>query len=291
MKILKYIFLFSVLISRAQNYNPDKPDKVCTLPWELHEVSGVTVVDSARLACVQDENGFIYILNAISCQVLQKYSFASDGDYEGIACVGNTMYVLRSDGVIFEVNNYELKTRKVTVYPTGIPANNNEGLCYDKAGNRLLIGCKSKSGKGPGYKYFREIYAFDLSRKKLLQQPVYKFELNELLKAVEQKQIPVPIKEKKHGAEPVLKFTISALAIHPVTKQLYVVSSADKLIFVFNEEGKVQDVIRLDATTYTKPEGIIFLDNGTMIITNEGQNGKPTLLRVPLKDPSEQKKQ
>src|SRR5688572_9138543 len=141
-------------------YKVNSPAKVSFLPDFLKEVSGITVIDSLTMACVQDENAIIYILDRKTLKVKSQFAFGMDGDYEGIACVNTSMYILRSDGVLFEVNNYSSKPKVVT-YTTSIPASNNEGLCYDELNNRLLIGCKSRSGKGPEYKDHREVYSFD----------------------------------------------------------------------------------------------------------------------------------
>jgi hypothetical protein len=37
--------------------------------------------------------------------------------------------------------------------------------------------------------------------------------------------------------------------------------------------------MKLDEKLFNKPEGITFLENGDLIITNEGEFGVPTLLK------------
>ena len=38
---------------------------------------------------------------------MNKYDFGKDGDYEDITIRGQTVYVIRSDGQIFEVKNFD----------------------------------------------------------------------------------------------------------------------------------------------------------------------------------------
>jgi hypothetical protein len=45
-------------------------------------------------------------------------------------------------------------------------------------------------------------------------------------------------------------------------------------------EGNLQEVAELDSKLYTKAEGIAFYDNGDMLISNEGENGTPSIMRV-----------
>jgi len=40
-------------------------------------------------------------------EIVNKYDFGKDGDYEDITIRGQTVYVIRSDGQIFEVKNFD----------------------------------------------------------------------------------------------------------------------------------------------------------------------------------------
>ncbi len=279
--VLISIFLATCLACtqdvRAQiaGYNLHTPFKVLTLPDTLHEVSGITALGQGRVACVQDENGSIFIYDLSKGRLESQYVFAADGDYEGIAKAGDTLYVLRSDGVLFK----SVQGAKALSVNTAIPAPNNEGLCYDEAGQRLLIACKAKSGKGHEYKDKRQIYAFDLKTGARSADAVFEFDVPEIRQFVKAQRIPLPVKEKKNGKhEEVLRFTPSAIAVHPFSSKLYLISSTDHLLFIFDSQGKPEQVAQLDPKVFNKPEGIIFLENGDMLITNEGQHKKPSLL-------------
>lgn len=264
-------------------YNFTKSDSKITLPDILLEVSGITEIDNNTVACVQDENGILFIYDISKNEITKQYVFHIDGDYEGITRVENTIYILRSDGALIEILNYNLPGFSVSTYLTGIPADNNEGLCYDKQNNRLLIACKGKLGKGREFKDKRVIYAFDLPSKKLSEEPVYEFN-TELIKlfAIEHK-IKLPIREKKNkkknSSEPIVKLRISAIGIHPLSGHLYVLSAADYMLLIFDRQGSLLHLEKLNETTFNKAEGITFMENNDLLITNEGQDRKPTLLR------------
>lgn len=261
--------------AQIAGYDLEKPFKVLMLPDTLREVSGITLMDDHRVACVQDENGIIFIYNFENGVLEKHYTFAPDGDYEGIARVGDTLYVLRSDGFLFE----SIKARPAVAIPTGIPAPNNEGLCYDRAHHRLLIASKVKPGKGPEQKDSRLIYAFDLRSRRMSAQPAFEFRVPALKQFVKARSIALPDKEKKNGnRQEVFRFTPSAIAIHPVSQKLYLISSTDHLLFVFDAAGSAEEVVKLDPQRFNKPEGMSFLDNGDLLITNEGQHKKPSLL-------------
>jgi uncharacterized protein YjiK len=261
-------------------YDLIKPDATFVLPDILMEVSGVTLVDSSLFACIQDENGVIFIYDPKKSAIVKQYAFNIDGDYEGITKVGKTIYILRSDGTLFEIQDYTSKNFKLVTYHTNIPADNNEGLCYDKDNNRLLIGCKSASGKGAQFKDKRAIYGFDLKTKKLSSTPVMEFDLNTIKQFANAKNIELETKaKKKDGTErQILRFRTSEICIHPITKKLYLLSAADHMLFIFNMNGGIEQIHPLDPQLFNKSEGIAFLENGNMVITNEGQYKKPTML-------------
>jgi len=285
-KTVMISLLFWVLASCAvpqQNpsgYNFSSPDITYVLPDTLREVSGLTWIGGSSFACIQDENGILFIYDIEKKKLTDQYPFHLDGDYEGIANTGNSVYVLRSDGTLFEINNFRSTDFQLNTYDTGIPTDDNEGLCLDRQHNRLLIGCKSKIGKGPEFKDKRVIYSFDLTTKKLSSEPVLELNINELKRFAKLNQIPLPVKNKKKGEpEQVLKLRISAIAIHPVTGKLFLLSAVDHMLFVFDGNGNIDAMEILNDKMFNKAEGISFFENGDLLITNEGQGKVPTLLK------------
>src|ERR1700741_607269 len=106
-RLLSFFFLFVNVLCTAQeinslSYSFSKPDARLVLPDTLREISGLTILDNNTIACVQDENGIIFLYDLTKNKVKEQFTFSVNGDYEGIAIAGNTLYVLRSDGVLFE---------------------------------------------------------------------------------------------------------------------------------------------------------------------------------------------
>jgi uncharacterized protein YjiK len=268
--------------SHGLPYDLSSPIQVHILPDTLREVSGLAVIDSVSFACIQDENGIIFIYNSANRSIEHQFRFASDGDYEGIAIAGKNYYVLRSDGIIFEtpVNRKKPNTRS---YMTTISARNNEGLCYDALNNRLLVACKSKPAKGAAFKDQREIYAVDLKTKVTSPEPVFVFSVQRAVDFIIGKGISLPIRKKGKNTVPFLKFSASEIAIHPFTREIYMLLAGDGILLVFDQKGEFADARKLDKNIFNKPEGISFLANGDMLVTNEGQNHHASLLKFAYK--------
>ena len=91
--------------AKTAGYKLTEPDARIILPDTLREISGLTCIDSNLFACIQDENGILFIYDLKQNKIREQFTFNIDGDYEGICRVSDTIYILRSDGVLFEISD------------------------------------------------------------------------------------------------------------------------------------------------------------------------------------------
>lgn len=262
-----------------EGYDLNNPDVMVSLPSILKEVSGLTDVDAHTVACVQDEEGQVFIYNIQDNEIKNQFKFAGAGDYEGITRVENTLYIMRSDAHLFEIDNYLDKDFKVKEYQVNIPAMNNEGLAYDPMRNRLLIACKSESNEKK-YKDERLVFAFDLKTKSISDNPVYNFNKAQMQRFVDTNQPTVSKKGKKKN----LSINPSGISVHPITGMVYVLSSKGAMLYIFDQESNLVAFHPLDRKTFSQPEGITFLKNGDMFISNEGRKGNANLMKFKYKN-------
>lgn len=238
------------------------------LPSILREVSGIALIDNDRIACVQDEEGIIFIYNLKTSKIEQEIEFADSGDYEGIALVGTTAYILRSDGSIFEVNDFEKQTA-LTIKHT-IPLEGKydfEGLCYDEKNNRLLVNIKDMDKDE-----FKPIFAFDLSTKQLNPKPVFNIDFND----------PVfDILEVKNS-DKILQPT--EIGIHPVTGNIYVLEAKNPKLLILDPTGKPLKLHVFKEQQFSQAEGISFGKAGELYISNEGNHEPGNILQILLSE-------
>ncbi len=266
-------------------YNLEKPDARYKLPGYLEEISGLSYYGKGKIACVQDEQAHIYVLNLEKRKIISKYKFGDDADYEDISVVGKTAYILRNNGDIYRIKNFKKKDRKVKKYKTPLKEKNDtEGLAYDPVSNALLIACKGSPSidKENQYEGFKAIYKFDLEKEELGGEPHFLIDLERLDSYSAQsafKRRSVQVAKKVRLIESATSFQPSGIAIHPLKGEIYIISSVGKLLIILNNEGKVLDVNELDPKLFRQPEGICFSPSGDMFISNEGQGGKGYILK------------
>jgi len=246
-------------LEAAFPYALDNPDRRIKLKSELTEISGIAHVGNGLLACIQDEKGRIYLLNLAKGEVTREVDFAKDGDFEDVAWTGQFLYAIRSDGKLYRIEGLLTDDPSDRNHKTPLSSRNDvEGLCYDAANNRLLIACKEEAGIDEKMKGKRAVYPFNLKTNEMHTSPALLIDLDAL--------------EARAGKG--TEFMPSAVDVHPLTGDWYLLSSVGKLLLVFSAQGELKVGKRLDPKQFAQPEGLCFLPDGTLLISNEGKGGK-----------------
>lgn len=240
-------------------YDLENPSEF-VLDDELQEISGISPTqDGKSLAAINDETGKLYFID-LQGEIIRYKWFHKGGDYEDVAVVGNSVYVMKSNGNLYFIKNYDADS----LQSKSMRANLKEGieiesLTYDEAAGKLLLLVKagdSESGKAP-------VYAYSLPDSTYNPDPIF---------LVDPKTAAgVTVKGKSLRA--------SAMAKHPITGHFYIVTSINKMLLVCDSVGNGLASFTLPKKRYPQPEGICFLPNGDLFISTEGKGKSAKLYR------------
>lgn len=263
-------------------YQLDKPDESFKLSSKLVEISGLSLSsDSQYLLAVNDEQGKAFFVDKQDGEIKKDLKFGKSGDYEGIEMVENILYVVRNSGTIVEVKDLGEEKQKDETYNTELNAEYDvEGLGYDAKHNRLLLACKGKAGVGEQFRHTRAVYGFDLNKKALNPKPVWLIDRRDIRAYAEKKKgktpklIEILDKDSSNAA-----FAPSGIAVHPISGEIYLISSVGKVLVVIKPNGKLAYLEKLDESLFRQPEGICFEADGTLFISSEGKGGKGRIFR------------
>lgn len=269
-------------------YNLDKPNMIFELPNDLNEISGIGLSSDGRhLVAVQDEDGVIFIIDKTTGVVINRFEFWKDGDYEGAEMVGNDIFIVKSTGTIYQVKKAGSPEQEVEKFNFFLNKDNDvEGLCFDAVRNCLLLACKAKAGQGDEFKLKKGIYAFDLDRLVIDSFPVLSFSLEDVLAYLDTHPHLKRMEKILDFFDPdedEFSFSPSAIAIHPLTGDIYITSSVGKLLLITDHNGKIKHVEKLTKSVHRQPEGLCFDANGDLYIANEGKDEKARLYRFDYK--------
>lgn len=268
------------LFAQQGAYNFDAPHLVGNLEKELDEISGLSLAPGHRqeLLVVQDELGKIFRLNAKTGAILWAATFWKDGDYEGVEAVGEDIWVVKNTGTLYQVKNAGKPDQSVEKFNTKLTSENDvEGLAYDANRNRLLLACKKDAKDDGNDKNGRYVFAFDLATKTLGENPAFAIERE----AVE-RYLAVCTRTNKH--DKLCSFFVkrdefdlspSAIAIHPITGELFITSSVGKVLMILSPNGQITSLHKLDKSFFPQPEGLAFDADGTLFISTEKKKDAP----------------
>ncbi len=253
---------------QSKSFNPAIPGynesgkQVMILKKELREISGLEYLGNNSLAAINDEQGKMFIIDA-STGKFSSWPFGDKGDYEDLVKVGDYFYVLESNGHIHKVS--AITHREEGIYKADFGKHAEfESIYYDERVGKLIMICKECARDEEDI----PAYSFDLASGQFNTQPYYTLSLTEI---------------RKLGKSSTIMFKPSAATIHPKTKKLFILASIGKILLQCSREGKPEKVFRLNPDQFLQPEGLIFAPNGDMFISNEGGEGKATLLKFPYK--------
>lgn len=264
MRILVAAFLFFLFTNCDQQnksksnfvsppgYDINKPEKI-KVKEILDEISGI-VYDKERntLMAVDDEQGRLYSIDLASTFNYKLTRFAPGGDYEDLAFTGKEWFVLKSNGELYLAKNIFTDSATHEKFPFPEKGNEFEGLYYDHSSNSLWLLCKSCMADKN--KKVVSLYAFDVATRQFKQDVVWQLDVKKIKEQLSLKD---------------LDFKPSAIAMHPLQKQLYILSGVNKMLVITDMSGNIQSSYKLSPSAFKQPEGITFSDNGDMYISNE----------------------
>lgn len=242
-------------------YDFTRPATTYALPPALRELSGQTWVSAQQLVGIQDEDGSLYFYNLRTQRLDSTVTFAGPGDYEDVTRVPGGWLILRSDGMLFKRVGHA-----TTTYATGLSAvNEPEGLTYDAASQRLLVACKGEPGAGlPATQ--RAVYRLHPRTYRIEAMPAYVLDIPAILA-----RSPAAVRpgETAQKAGSLSRFAPSAVAVHPRTHHLFVLSARGNDLVELDTQGHLAAAHTLDPTLFPQPEGLAFAPNGDLFVSSE----------------------
>ena len=121
-----------------------------------------------------------------------------------------------------------------------------------------MVACKGESGIADAKKSAKAVYVFNTETKKLEENPFLVINKEDFEKLAKNK----------------IDFNPSAIAIHPITHDIYLLSTLDnKCMAVYSRDGKLISFQFIDKDLMPQPEGICFSPDGKLFISSEGKTG------------------
>lgn len=228
--------------------------KTVRLADELAEISGIAWSQNKLLA-IEDESSVIFELDPNSGIIIKKEKFEKNRDVEDILVNDSEAWILRSNGNLYRVAHFLKDSAATTIFefPVG-ESRDLEAFVLSKDKSSILLFCK--------------VCEWDLNPDK---SSVFRFSLETLsfeaspFLTIEKSQLK-PILPKKWKQ---VKIQPSAAAYHPITGELFLLSSTDKWLMVLDQQWNPVSFHFLDPKLFWQAEGMTFDEMGNLFISNE----------------------
>jgi len=241
------------------------------LPQGLFEISGLAMASDKTVYAHDDEYGIIYEVDISTGETGSIFALGDPtirADFEGIAVHGDNIYMITSDGVLYETRIGAHQQRvQYNRYETGIGALCEvEGLAiktttFTELYNdpNFLILCKT-----PRQKYYQDrLTIFKWTFETRLAEPAPFLSLD--------RDLILTPKEQK-------RFNPSAIEWDAENQSIFVISARNGQVVHLSEAGELLSKHVLDTDIHPQSEGLTLMPNGDWIIADEGQEANPGLL-------------
>jgi len=234
------------------------------LPHELREISGLALTSDGRLLVHGDELGRVWEVDYRRGVLVKRFVLgdgAVKGDFEGITIAHDRVYLLASNGKLYEfpegANDAHVDYR---VYDTGLRKDCEfEGVAFDPAINSLLLACKR---------------VYDTQFRDALV--IYRWSLATDT-AARSLPLVVPL-AGVIGTNGWKSLHPSDITIDPLTGNYVLVASQERALISITPGGAVVFARSL-AALHHQAEGVAIAKDGVLIVSDEARQG-PALITL-----------
>ena len=234
------------------------------LPPQLREISALAMTEDRHLFAVDDETAVVHQIDYVNGQLVKSFGLgkpAERADFEGLASVGNTFYLMTSAAVLYiapeggDGDHVSFRKRD-----TGLGDECEfEGLAYEPEGSRLLLLCKAVRRKAATETL--SIFTWDLSSGEIDPQRTIELPVGDIAARLQTSDL--------HP---------SGIAVHPADGSLLIVAARQRALFRLRANGSFVDATQLPGKNrHPQAEGIEFGPDGLLFVADEGGKGRARL--------------
>ena len=226
------------------------------MPGDLREVSGLALTADGRLITHDDEQGRITVIDPRRGMTLKHFWIGQSvhADFEGIADANGTLYLLTSNGRLFEFEEgADGEHVHYVVHDTHLSRECEfEGVAFDSTTKTLLLACKN------------------VGEKKLRDHVVlYRWNL-QTSDAPRDAMILIPL-QKVIGANKWKGFHPSDITIDPVSGNYIIIAAQEDGLIEITPAGQVVRSVPLPGKHH-RSEGVAISRDGFLIVSDEASN-------------------
>ena len=244
------------LASVDANSDDEKPVAQWVMPIELREISGLALLPNGQLLAHGDEQGIVVVLDPRSGLITSRFQLKGGvhGDFEGITVVGNDIFMMQSNGRIFQFRQGANKAHvPYVIHDTKLGKECEfEGIAYEADSSRFVMACKRVTKKGIKDRLI--LYRVSLRGGVIGDTSSLSLPLEDVI-----------------GANNWKHFHPSDITIDPTTGNYVIVAAQEKAIVVMTPGGEIVRATALPGK-HPQAEGVAITPDNVLIVSDEATN-------------------
>lgn len=242
------------------------PSKITMLPMGVESFSGISFLDSLVLICLQEESGSIVLLNLNNNNTSGPLNLNLPTKIIDFSCIDSSM-ILVDDKMQVHFLSPPYDSSSLVTDNNVLCEWKSAATCIHASTKRLFI--LSKSNLENENPISNSVYTYSLSKRKLNEKSLFDISVNEIEAFALQNNISLSTKAiNQLDTTTELIFNPCAIAVHPKTNEIYVLSSENRSIVIFDQFGKIINLVFLDEKQFSNPTAMTFHSTGDILISN-----------------------
>jgi len=251
--------------------DPTAPLALWILPRDVGELSGLALTSDGRLLAHGDEWGQVYVIDPRGGSLLKRFSIGASGgetraDFEGITVAGERIFMVASNGVLYEfAEGADGERVGFVVHDTRLGKECEfEGVAFDSAQGIVVLPCKNVSTKNLRHNLVLYRWRVDGSGDTTLAP------------------LAIPL-NTVIGSNPWKDLHPSDVTVDPATGNYVLIAAQEKALIEITPLGEVVRAISLPGK-HRQAEGVALTRDGILIVGDEATTRPAalTLYRWPL---------
>lgn len=253
------------------------PENVSNLPMGVNAFTDFVFMDSTHLICLDNQVGGVLVYDVISNKSQGYLSTGVDAKITEVAKIDSTIILVDEKmDLHFLLPPYD--STSITTESLKDKSWISSGMCLHEQTKRLFFVAETNV-ENDIQNY--SIYSYNLNQRKLNERALFEIKPEEIELFAISNNIQLPMNRIDEIGDTVQNFTFNpdVIAVHPKTNEIYVLSSADRSLAVYNQFGQVVNYTVLNEEIYVNPQAMTFYPNGDLLLTNSDLKN-PSIVRI-----------
>lgn len=253
------------------------PENITNLPMGVNAFTDFVLMDSTHLVCLDDQVGGVLVYDLTSNQSQGYLPTGIDSKITEVSKIDSTI-ILLDEKMDLHFLSPPYDSTSITTESLKDKSWISSGMCLHEQTNRLFFVAESAL-ENEIQNYY--VYTFNLNHRKLNERPLFEIKPEEIELFAISNNISLSLNHKMENGDTIQHFTFKpeVMAVHPKTNEIYVLSSVDRSLAVFNQFGQVVNYTVLNEEIFVSPKAMTFYPNGDLLLTNSDLKN-PSIVRI-----------